>query len=202
MCGPVSRSSSRPNRPRSRSSLEQLPLGLSRRAVEDHPVALDPSISEQLSDMMPAVLAVALGQDDAVAADAVDRADMLLVGSDHGHMLADVAEQLALALAGRPPVREFTLEPALVLAAIFVIVAVERVDLPPAPLAVMRVVQSPDAIPVNSRLAAPLSQPFGPAALRRIAAVEPIFVAEGPAAGEAAGVGPAIAFVAEAGLRS
>ena len=50
--------------------------------------------------MMAAVFAVVLGQDDAVAADMVDLADLLLVGADHGHMLADLAEQLALALRG------------------------------------------------------------------------------------------------------
>ena len=49
--------------------------------------------------MDAAAVGIALGQDQAVAGDAVDGADMLAVAADDFHMLADLAEQLALAPA-------------------------------------------------------------------------------------------------------
>ena len=92
--------------------------------------------------MVAAVIAVTLGEDDPVAADMVDGADMLLVRSDDSHMLADLAEQLAFALASGPPIAEIALEPALVLTAIIVIVAVELVQLALPAFAVVRVMEA------------------------------------------------------------
>ena len=83
---------------------------------------------------------IGLGEEDAVAAHLVDRADMAAVGADHLHMLVDLAERLALALALRTPAAELLLELRLMLAAIFVIVAVEIVDLAPPPFRIMRIV--------------------------------------------------------------
>ena len=92
--------------------------------------------------MVPAArVLIVLGQDDAVAADLVDGADMRAVRTDHFHMLGDAAHMLALGLALLPPAAELLLELRLMLAAIFVIVAVELVDPLLAPLAVMPVVQ-------------------------------------------------------------
>src|SRR4249919_1837303 len=92
--------------------------------------------------MVAAVVAVGLGEDDPVATDMVDGADMLLVRSDDSHMLANLAEQLALALASGPPIAEIALEPALVLTAIIVIVAIELVQLALPPFAVVRVMEA------------------------------------------------------------
>ena len=83
--------------------------------------------------MRAAAVRVGLGQDDAVAGDLVDGADMLLVVADDFHMLADLAEQAALLHAAFAPAAEVVFEARLVLAAIVVIVAVELVDLAPAP---------------------------------------------------------------------
>ena len=87
----------------------------------------------------PAGVGVVLGQDDAVAAHLVDGADMLAVRADHVEMLADVSEQVALALPRRAPAREFILEFRPVLAPIFVIVTVERGDLARAPAVIVAV---------------------------------------------------------------
>ena len=94
------------------------------------------------ASMVVAVFAVALGKNDPVAADMVDGADMLLVRPNDRHMFADLAEQLALALPRGPPVGKVALEPALVLTAIVVIVAIEFVQLALAPFAVVRVVEA------------------------------------------------------------
>ena len=72
--------------------------------------------------------------------DPVDLADRLAVGTDHLHMFGHLAEQLALGLALAAPGREFAVEARLVLAAEFLIVAVELVDLAAAPLRIIGVV--------------------------------------------------------------
>ena len=71
---------------------------------------------------------VVLGQQDAVALDLVDGADMLAVRPDDLHMLVDLAAGRA-GPGGRCATSELVLEPRAVLLAIFVIVAVERRDL-------------------------------------------------------------------------
>ena len=75
--------------------------------------------------MMHAAASGSLGQDDAVAGDPVDRADMLVVAADDFHMLADLAEHPALRLPPFAPAAEIVLEVRLLLAAIIVIVAIE-----------------------------------------------------------------------------
>src|SRR3954464_12683546 len=99
--------------------------------------------------MDAAAVRIAFGEDQAVAGGAVDGADVLAVRAEHFHMLADLAEQAALLLALATPVGEVVLELRLMLAAEIVIVAVELVDVPPAKLAIMTVVEaarSPGAI--------------------------------------------------------
>src|SRR5215217_7173002 len=64
------------------------------RAVEDHPIALDAvDVGAAERVMRAAAFRVGLGEDDAVAADLVDGADMLVVVADDFHMFADAAEQ-------------------------------------------------------------------------------------------------------------
>src|SRR3954469_11838184 len=108
--------------------------------VERHLVvdALDPRAGHRM--VHPAGARIRFGEDDAVAAHLVDNADMAAVRSDHLHMLGDPAERLALVLPLRAPAAEIGLELRLVLAAIFVIVAVEILDLAPPPFRIMRVV--------------------------------------------------------------
>src|SRR5690349_21840308 len=86
---------------------------------------------------MTANFAVAFGQHDAIATDAVDLADVLLVRSYDVHMFAHLAEHLALALTRVPPRRKVAVELRLILPAIIVIIAVEFVDLTTAPFAVV-----------------------------------------------------------------
>src|SRR5687767_166955 len=109
-------------------------------AVEGHLVldALDPAAGNAV--VHPAGIGIGLGEDDPVAAHLVDLADRGAVGADHLHMLGHLAEHLALALALLPPAAELLLELGLMLAPIFVIVAVEILDLPPAPFRIMRIV--------------------------------------------------------------
>src|SRR5688572_30648446 len=74
-------------------------------AVEEYALILDPVDHRAGHRMMGAAgVLVRLGQDDAIAGDPVHRADMLLVAADDFHMLADLAEHLALGLALRPPI--------------------------------------------------------------------------------------------------
>src|ERR1700761_2700930 len=84
--------------------------------------------------MATAGIGVVLGQYDAVAADLVDGADMRAVRSDDVHMLGNPVKRTALGLAFGAPRADLALEAGTVLAAIFVIIAVERGDLaaPPA----------------------------------------------------------------------
>src|SRR4249919_230074 len=144
--------------------------------------------------MVAAVVAVGLGEDDPVATDMVDGADMLLVRSDDSHMLANLAEQLALALASGPPIAEIALEPALVLTAIIVIVAIELVQLALPPFAVVRVMEA-GCGPAEVTRAFRCPPVLRPVAIGAEAAI--LVLAEAAAAEEAAGVGPAIAFIAE-----
>src|SRR5512139_308375 len=114
-------------------------------------------------------------------------------------MLANVAQQLPLALPGGAPVRKFILEPVLVLATIFVIVAVEGIDLAAAPLAVVRVVQLAGGGRSHAGEAA--AALLVPVAVLRTAIVSSqrpiaIIVSTRPSSAEAAGVRPAIALVA------
>src|SRR5919112_1558091 len=67
------------------------------RAVEDHAVAFDAvDVGAAQRVMCAAALRVGLGQDNPVARDLVDGADMLVVISDDFHMFADLAEQAPL----------------------------------------------------------------------------------------------------------
>jgi hypothetical protein len=70
---------------------------------------------------------------------------MLAILVDHLGMLADQLKHLALGLALLAEAREFILEPALMLAAIFVIVAVQLLDLALAPAGVMLVMRRLEA---------------------------------------------------------
>src|SRR5574338_738374 len=101
-------------------------LRLLGRAIEHHLVALDAvDIGAAQRMMNAAALRVRLGEDQPVAGGAVDGPDMLAVVADHFHMLADLAEDAALLLPALAPPAELAFEPSLVLAPIFVIVAVE-----------------------------------------------------------------------------
>src|SRR4051812_585090 len=114
---------------------------LVRRAIEDHPVALDPVDVGAAQRMMSApAFWIRLGQDDPVAGDLVDRPDMLVVAADDFHMFPDLAEKSALLLPPVAPAAEVVLEARLVLAAIVVIVAVELAHVAVAPAAVVRIV--------------------------------------------------------------
>ena len=80
--------------------------GLIGRAIEDHPIALDPvdvRAAQRVVDT--AAFRIRLGQDDAIACNLVDGPDMLVVIADHFHMLADLAEQAPLLLrrSRQPP---------------------------------------------------------------------------------------------------
>ena len=130
------------------------------------------SISEQLSEWCDAAaVGVGLGQDDAVAGDLVDRADMLVVVADDFHMLADLAEQAALLLAAFAPAAEVAFETRLVLAAVVVIVAVELVDVALAPAVVVRVLVARPvrAVGVPARLV--LRYRRGPTASRSLGVI-------------------------------
>src|SRR3954467_8211361 len=89
--------------------------------------------------MAPAGIRIALGQQDAIAPDLVDGADMVAVRSDHFHMLGDFGQSVALSLPLVAPAAEFIFEFGAVLVAIFLIIAVERLDLrsPPAVIVVI-----------------------------------------------------------------
>src|SRR4029077_20557751 len=89
--------------------------------------------------MDPAAFGVGLGQDDAVAGDLVDGADMFVVAADNFHMFADGAEQAALLLPLFAPAAELAFEARLVLAAVVVIVAVKLAKVSVAPAAIVRV---------------------------------------------------------------
>src|SRR4051812_26596449 len=86
-----------------------------------------------------AAVGVGPGEDDAVARGAVDGTDMLVVVADDFHMLANSAEHPALLAAACAPVREIVFEPRLVLAVVILVIAVEFVDLAPAPVMVVRI---------------------------------------------------------------
>src|ERR1700754_4950310 len=95
---------------------------------------LDPRRRDRV--VMATRVAIGFGQQDAVAAHMVDGADMLAIRTEHLLMLLRGPQRIALALASLAPGREFALEARLVLAAIFVIIAVERADLLVAPVAI------------------------------------------------------------------
>src|SRR5262249_43283063 len=100
------------------------------RAIEHDPLAVD-AIDVVAAERMvrAAAVGVGLGEDDPITGDAVDGADMLLVVTDHFHMLADLAEQAAFLHALFAPAAKLAFEPRLILAMIVVIVAVELVEL-------------------------------------------------------------------------
>lgn len=85
----------------------------------------------------------ALRQDNAIALNLVDLSERLTVAADDVHMLAHLADQLPLGLTLSPPAGEVVVELRLMLAAIFVIVAVELVDLALPPFLVVRVAEMP-----------------------------------------------------------
>ena len=178
----------------------ELRLGLVGLAVEHDLVVLD-SLQHRAPDgVMMLVGAVRFGQHDLVAAHLVDGANMGVVGADHVHMLLHLAEHLTLGHALPAPAREIILEARLILAAIIVIIAVERFQMATAPLAVVRVVLA------RARLALRILAPGAAIVARHrpilVALLGARFVAvaaeavEAGAAHEAAGVGAAIAFVA------
>src|SRR3546814_18029072 len=78
--------------------------------------------------MDAARLLVVLGQDDAVAAQLVDRADMFAVAADDFHMLAHLLARLTLLAAPRAPTAALIVDAFAVFALIFGIVAVQFVD--------------------------------------------------------------------------
>src|SRR5690348_5414579 len=89
--------------------------------------------------MNAAAVRVRLGQDDPVAGDLVDGSDMLVVASDHLHVLMHLAQHAALVLPFLSPAAEIAFELRLVLAPIVVIVAVELAHVAVAPAMIMRV---------------------------------------------------------------
>src|SRR5687767_2335984 len=93
--------------------------------IEQHAIAVDPidlGAAQRVVDA--AGVRVRLGENQPVAGHAVDRSDMLSVVPDDFHMLADLAEHLALALTALAPAAEVVLELRLMLAAVLVIIAV------------------------------------------------------------------------------
>src|SRR6185503_7695234 len=101
-------------------------------------------------------IGIALGQHDAIAAHLVDGADMRPVGADHLHLRRHPAKRAALSLAFVAPGAEFLLEPGAILAAIFVIVAVERGDLAAAPAVIIVVAAIVEAVVPRVALATTL----------------------------------------------
>ena len=96
------------------------------RAVENDLVTFDPVNFRTAERMMHApAFGVRLGEDDAVASDLVDGADMFVVATDHFHVLTDMAKQAALAVPLLTPAGEVIFEARLVLAAVIVIITVE-----------------------------------------------------------------------------
>ncbi len=89
--------------------------------------------------MPPAGRLVILCEDDPVALDRIHGADLLAVGPEHHHMFGHPAHMLALGLALLSPAAELLLEFRLMFASIFVIVAVELLDLPVAPFGIVAV---------------------------------------------------------------
>jgi len=87
--------------------------------------------------MAAAGVGIVLGKQDAIAADLVDRSDMLAVGPDDIHMLLDRVQRIALGLARRTPCAELIVEFRPVLATIFVVIPVERLDLTPPPAVII-----------------------------------------------------------------
>src|SRR6185295_6528433 len=115
-------------------------LRLFGRAVEDHAISLNPVDVRATQRMMSAAaFRIGFGEDDAVGNRTVDCADMLVVTADDLHLLANLVEQPALLLATAAPLREVVIEARLVLAPIVVIIAVELVDLTPAPRMIVRI---------------------------------------------------------------
>ena len=121
-------------------------LGILGRLADRHLVVDRPDPARRNRMMAAAGIVIALGQEDAIAPDLVDGADMFAVRADHLHMLGHLQQQTPLRLAFVAPAAELVLEPRPVLAAIFVIVAVERRDLV-APPAVIVVVAGIGAVP-------------------------------------------------------
>src|SRR3954451_23146701 len=111
--------------------------------------ALDPRAGHRM--MRAARARVRFGEEDPVAAHLVDGADMASVGADHLHMLGDPAQRLALALPFLAPAAKLGLELRLMLAAIFVIIAVQILDLAPPPFRIMRVVKARAALAAEDR---------------------------------------------------
>ena len=107
MRGPISPWSSRSNNARLRLSSRQRARALS---AEQSRITRSPSTRSmsRAADRMvdAAAFRIRLGQDDPVAGDLVDRADMLVVVADDFHMLADLAEQAALLRRAVAPARE------------------------------------------------------------------------------------------------
>src|SRR5437870_9518061 len=89
--------------------------------------------------MMPARGRIGLGQDNPIAAHLIDGAEVGAIRSNHLHMLIDPAQRLALIAALCAPAAEFLFKRRLMLATVFVIIAVERVDLAAAPLMIIGV---------------------------------------------------------------
>src|SRR5688500_5640483 len=149
--------------------------------VEQHPVAVDAvdlGAAQRVVDA--ARVRVRLGEDQPVAGHPVDGPDMLAVVADDLHMLADLAEHLAFALAAFAPAAEVVLELRLMLAAILLIVAVELVELPLAPLLVVRVVLRPVAGKAGAAIFVAAPGAFAVRAAARLAAGiaaagEPVF---------------------------
>src|SRR5438128_5351114 len=90
--------------------------------------------------MNAAALRIGFGEDDPIPGDAVDGPDMLVIVADDLHMLADLSQQTALLLPPLAPAAEVTLEPRLVLPAVFIIVAVQIAHVPLSPAMVVRVI--------------------------------------------------------------
>src|SRR3569833_1872688 len=100
---------------------------------------LDPRTWDQM--VMPGGILIVLGQADLIAADMIDGADMQAVRLDHLLMILHLAQQNTLALALFAPRAEFAVEPVLMLAAIFVIVAIEVAHLAIAPRTIALVME-------------------------------------------------------------
>src|SRR5438105_13956243 len=82
---------------------------------------------------------IGFGENDPVAGDTVDSADMLVVVADDFHMLADLTEQAPLLLAPLAPAAKIAFEARLMFAAIILIVAIDVAEVPLAPATIVRV---------------------------------------------------------------
>jgi hypothetical protein len=109
-----------------------------------HPLFIDRFDPRRRHGMMNAAsILVGFRKDDAVAAQAIDRSDMLTVAADDFHMVVHLLHRLALFGATTAPAAELAVEPIAMLALIFGIVPIQFINPLLAPRIIVGVMMRP-----------------------------------------------------------